>query len=147
MSKFLIPPSLLGYCLIVMIICCIALPNLNLLVFPYNLCGVVVVFVGFAIMGKARMLLKKHNTTLKIQQSQNIVTEGVFQKTRNPMYFGMAVLLFGAAILSSNVISLVVPLLFVFLVSLLVIPKEEKLMIQKFGQEYLDYTQKVHRWL
>jgi protein-S-isoprenylcysteine O-methyltransferase Ste14 len=102
---------------------------------------------GFAIMSKVRDLFKKHNTTLEIKQSTSIITEGVFAKSRNPMYIGMFFLLLGFGVCSTNVLSIAACFIFVLLVNWLVIPQEEKLMKEAFGQEYIAYKSKVRRWI
>jgi len=37
--------------------------------------------------------------------------------------------------------------LMLFLLNLLVVPYEEIMLREKFGDQYLDYTKKVRRWL
>jgi len=97
-------------------------------------------------MGKARELFKKHETTLKIKTSSSMITEGVFSKTRNPMYVGFSLLLIGVSICFMNLFSMICPFVFILFMNVTFIPIEEKLMVQQFGNEYLDYKSKVRRW-
>ena len=120
-------------------------PQYNFIIFPYNLIGLLISFFGFTFMGKARDLFKKHQTTLKIEKSNQLIIEGVFSKTRNPMYVGMCILVFGFSILSTNVIAISLPFVFLVLVTLIFIKKEEHLMFEKFGEEYVEYKKKVRR--
>jgi SAM-dependent methyltransferase len=68
-------------------------------------------------------------------------------KTRNPMYTGMTILLFGFSIFSTNVLALFLPLFFMTIVRLIFIKREEQLMFETFGKEYLEYKKKVRRWI
>lgn len=147
MKKLYIPPTLVAYSIIIMTILYFYLPQLNLIRFPYNLIGLVIAFLGFMLMGKSRDLFSKHNTTLKIEKSNHMITEGVFSKTRNPMYLGMAILILGFSIFSANLIALFLPFIFLIIIRLLYISKEEQLMSEKFGQDYLAYKTKVRRWI
>jgi len=75
-----------------------------------------------------------------------LVTSGPFRFSRNPNYLGMALLLFGIAILLGNLSAFISPMLFVVLIDIFVIPVEEKNLEKKFGKKYLDYKNRVRRW-
>lgn len=147
MKKLYIPPLLIAYCIITMILLYCFLPQYNLIAFPFNLIGFLISFSGFVLMGKARELFKKYQTTLNIEKSDHLINEGVFSKTRNPMYLGMTILLSGLSIISTNVIALILPLIFMIIVRLIFIKREESLMLEVFGKDYLDYKKRVKRWI
>jgi protein-S-isoprenylcysteine O-methyltransferase Ste14 len=147
MKNLYIPPALIAYSILIMIALNLFAPQYNLIGFPYNLVGILIAFSGITLMGKARDLFRKHQTTLKIEKSNHMVKEGVFSKTRNPMYMGMAILIFGFSILSKNIFALFLPLFFMAAVRLIFIKREEKLMFETFGKDYLEYKKEVRRWL
>jgi protein-S-isoprenylcysteine O-methyltransferase Ste14 len=147
MNKLIIPPVFLMISLILTVMSYFAVPDLNIIPFPFNLIGIPISFTGFVIMGKSRDLFKKHQTTLHIKKSSAIIQEGVFAKTRNPMYGGMFLLLLGIGICFRNIFSILIPVIFVVLMHFLFVLKEERLMSDVFGQAYLDYKTKVKRWL
>ena len=84
---------------------------------------------------------------MKIEKSSHLIKEGVFSKTRNPMYVGMFILILGFSIFSTNIIALLFPFTFLLLVNLIFIRKEEQLMSDTFGEEYLKYKKTVRRWI
>ncbi|PKN05072.1 MAG: hypothetical protein CVU74_03650 [Deltaproteobacteria bacterium HGW-Deltaproteobacteria-9] len=147
MKKILIPPVFLlfGFILIALFYCFV--PPLNVIPSPYNLGGLVIAFPGFACMGITSLLFKKHRTTLFIAKSSCMITEGIFGKTRNPMYVGMFLALLGFSLCSMNVLSLTIPFVFIALINKMFIPVEEKLMLKTFGQDYVNYRNKVRRWI
>lgn len=147
MKKLLIPPVFVLLTLMLIVTFYFSCPSFNVIDFPYNLVGLLSAVYGFAIMSKVRDLFKKHNTTLEIKQSSSMITEGVFAKSRNPMYIGMFLLLLGFGVCSTNVLSILACFVFVLLVNGLVIPQEEKLMKEAFGHEYDAYKSKVRRWI
>jgi len=147
MKKLYIPPVLIFYSIILITLLYFFAPSFNLIVFPLNLSGILIAFSGFILMGKSRDLFRKYRTTLKIEKSDYLISEGVFLKSRNPMYLGMCILIFGFSVFSTNLVALCIPLIFIMLVGLIFVRKEEKLMLATFGEDYLEYKYKVKRWI
>lgn len=147
MKKLFIPPTLIAYCILLMITLYCFVPDFNRIEIPFNLMGILIAFSGFLLMGKSKDLFKKHQTTLKIEKSNHMINEGVFAKSRNPMYLGMTILIFGFSIFSTNIIALFLPFLFMTIVRLIFIRKEERLMFETFGEDYNEYKKKVRRWI
>lgn len=146
MHKILIPPVFVFLSIAIILLSYFLLPHYNFIPFPFNLSGLIVVFGGITIMGKARDLFKKHNTTLAIEPATSLISEGIYKYTRNPMYIGMFLLLMGIAICFANLAALFSPFLFILMVSIIIIPKEEKMMQESFGETYEIYCSKVRRW-
>jgi len=147
MKKLFIPPVIVLFSIILIVGFYFLLPGFNIIPFPFNFLGVLFVFAGFALTGKTWELFKQHKTSLYIEKSSSLVTEGVFAKTRNPMYCGMFMILFGISVCFMNGFSILVPFLFLAIIRIAFIPIEEKMMCEVFGQAYLDYKQKVRRWV
>lgn len=147
MKKIIIPPVFVLLSLILIVLFYIFVPQYNIIPYPFNFLGIAVSFGGIVIMGKARDLFKQHATTLAIEPSSFLIKDGIFSKTRNPMYIGFFLLLLGIAICFMNAFSLCCPFGFFISMQLIFIPKEEKLMMSVFGQAYLDYKKQVRRWI
>jgi protein-S-isoprenylcysteine O-methyltransferase Ste14 len=67
--------------------------------------------------------------------------------TRNPMYLGFTTMLIGVAFFFDSLVMLLGPAVFFSVMDRLVIPNEERTMESLFGQSYLDYKQRVRRWI
>lgn len=147
MKKLFIPPVCVLICFLLIVIFYFLLPRYNLIPVPVNLAGIPIAFSGFVIMGKARDLFRKRQTTLAIEKSSFLITEGIFSKTRNPMYAGMFFLLLGVGICFRNLFSILMAIGFILVMQFVFIPEEEKLMHESFGPEYLEYKKKVRRWI
>ncbi len=76
-----------------------------------------------------------------------MITSGLFKISRNPIYLGMLLILLGEAILLGSIITFIFPLLFIISTNVAVIPIEEKMLEKRFGKKYLDYKNKVGRWI
>jgi protein-S-isoprenylcysteine O-methyltransferase Ste14 len=84
---------------------------------------------------------------MTFEKSTFLIREGVFSKTRNPAYIGMFLILIGIGFCLGNMLSVFTPFIFIILTHYQFVLKEEKLMLQVFGQKYLDYKTKVKRWI
>lgn len=79
--------------------------------------------------------------------ADNLVTEGIFNHCRNPLYVGNVLMLLGVGILSNSLIyiGLIMPL-FLFIYQAIVLA-EENFLRKKFGEQFDQYCSRVHRWL
>lgn len=83
----------------------------------------------------------------KPQKVKALVTGGVYQYSRNPMYLALFFLLIAYASILQNVLNLLVLPLFIWYMNRYQIIPEEEIMEKKFGDEYQKYKNKVRRWL
>ena len=81
------------------------------------------------------------------QKTRSLVTGGIYQYSRNPMYLALFFLLIAYASILQNVLNLVLLPLFIWYMNRYQIIPEEEVMEEKFGDEYLEYKSKVRRWL
>ncbi|HZM06943.1 MAG TPA: isoprenylcysteine carboxylmethyltransferase family protein [Methylocella sp.] len=92
--------------------------------------------------------MRSANTPLDVRKAPTrIVTSGVFQRTRNPIYLGMVLLCIGIAFLADSLwLMMIVPLLAVVLQKGVIEP-EEFYLEKNFGEDYLRYKMQVRRWI
>jgi protein-S-isoprenylcysteine O-methyltransferase Ste14 len=110
--------------------------------------GFIFLFSGLAMVRNIQNLLKQHQTEINtFKPPQKLVTARLLRYSRNPIYLGFSIALFGVAIVLGNVIAFVSFLAFIIAVNLCYIPFEEAEMEKQFGQDYLAYNKKVRRWL
>ena len=79
--------------------------------------------------------------------ASHLVTEGIFNHCRNPLYVGNILMLLGVGILSNSLlyIGIVIPL-FLFIYQAIV-RAEENYLRGKFGADFDSYCQRVNRWI
>ncbi len=80
-------------------------------------------------------------------KASNLVTGGIYQYTRNPMYLGMALVLSGAVLNTGFIVSLILLPLFIWYMTRFQIKPEERAIEGIFAEEYVDYKRQVRRWL
>lgn len=84
---------------------------------------------------------------LRPERATTLVSTGVFTLSRNPMYLGLALVLAGWGVWLGSGGSLLVVLLFILAMTVLQIKPEEAALTKCFGNDYLDYCQRVRRWI
>jgi protein-S-isoprenylcysteine O-methyltransferase Ste14 len=101
----------------------------------------------FFIVRSLNQFIRTKNTVLTIKAAESLQKTGIYQTTRNPMYVGLVLVYLGLTCLIGNWWNIILlPLLFL-IIQLYVIGREEKYLARKFGNEYMDYRQRVRRWL
>ena len=108
------------------------------------------VLLGFFITFSSARNFKKKETTvnpIKPEEASQLVTDGFFKITRNPMYLGMLLFLLGLSIYNGLIVGLVILPLFVGYITFFQIIPEERAMIKIFGEDYKAYMKKVRRWI
>lgn len=78
--------------------------------------------------------------------SAALVTDGIFEWLRNPMYVGGLLILAGLAILLASDWMLVLTILLAFIIHYGVVLREERYLTAKFGAPYTQYLAKVPRY-
>ncbi len=76
-----------------------------------------------------------------------LVVRGPFRLTRNPLYLAMALLHAGLALFSNAVLPLLCLVPALLAIRFLVIAREERYLLLRFGAEYETYCRSVRRWL
>ncbi|MBN2370339.1 MAG: isoprenylcysteine carboxylmethyltransferase family protein [Vicinamibacteria bacterium] len=134
--------------LIAMTILRFALPGARIVLFPWNLLGLLPLLTGVFLNLAADKAFQRAGATVKpFQASSALITEGVFRFSRNPMYLGMALILVGVAIMLGSLTPFVVVAVFGILVHVVFISIEERMLAEKFGEAWGAYQAQVRRWL
>jgi len=92
------------------------------------------------------VLDKEWSITLKLQADHKLVTRGPFRRIRHPMYTALIVYELSWVLVSASLLFLVYYVITVLLM-IVRIPKEERMMLEKFGEEYRSYMKRTGRFL
>lgn len=121
----------------------VMLPRLVWLAAMFALLGSVVLAAGLWAFDRAKTTVNP----LAPEQAAHIVQTGVYARTRNPMYVGMACYLVAWAIWLAQPWTVLGVMVFVLYITHFQIIPEERVLAQKFGAEYTDYCRRVRRWI
>jgi protein-S-isoprenylcysteine O-methyltransferase Ste14 len=81
------------------------------------------------------------------EEASQLVVDGFFAYSRNPMYVSLALVLIGWAIWLGSVYNVAVLVLFVTYITFFQIKPEEEAMRSLFGETYEHYCSRVRRWI
>ena len=93
---------------------------------------------------------KKFNTTInpfKPEESSHLIKSGIYNFSRNPMYLGLSSIQLGCAIYLGAWFGLIFIPLFVLYITKFQIEVEELILEKNFGVEYVEYKNRVRRWI
>lgn len=108
--------------------------------------GVGLVGIGLPLLLWVHHTLGRHwSRTLEIKQKHQLCTDGPYSRVRHPMYSVFFIFMAGTALISANVLLFIFFIIFVTLIYAFIIPSEERMMLDHFGEEYRNYMQRTGR--
>ena len=144
-----IPPPLIVLTLIISIY--FSSKKIDLINIPFQLeISFFMLSLGILVFINPVLKFIKSKTTInpiQFEETNILVTSGIFKYSRNPMYLGMLMIIISTSIFYLNIYSILTPFLFVFWINKFQIKREEIFLTEKFGKEYLSYKNKTRRWL
>lgn len=110
--------------------------------------GIIIVLCAIAIAVSSFRSFKRRGESLAIHiPTQNLVSHGIYKISRNPVYLSFILVAIGlGCIINSLTVTLSAIPSFAAL-NWYTIPKEERYLRRKLGEEYEDYRNSVRRWL
>lgn len=116
---------------------------------PWNLVALAVVAIGSAVIWwGAGLHMKQVPETVRIEATPHyLLRGGPYLYSRNPIYLGVLTTWFGWGLFYGSASVAVTVGAEILIVSLIVVPWEERNLEGRFGESYLDYKRRVPRWL
>ena len=144
----IIPPVYLLMTLVLMWLANRYFPVYQYVQAPLAYSGIMLIFFGIIMAAISAGMFKKADTGIEpFDEATTLVTRGFYRYTRNPMYLGMFLILLGVAILMASIGALLPLVLFILVIRYNFVAGEERFLEAAFGQKYLDYKDKVRRWI
>jgi protein-S-isoprenylcysteine O-methyltransferase Ste14 len=109
--------------------------------------GISLTVVGVGFIVSARRELAHHGQpTDPGRPTSKIVVSGIFSVSRNPLYFGIVIMLIGIAMVFNMLWILLLLVPEIVICHFVLIFPEERYLSARFGDEYKAYTSSVYRW-
>lgn len=110
--------------------------------------GVALVLAGLALTFAAvREMVRSKTTIIPRRDPSSLVTSGVFQHSRNPIYLSDALILLGAVLWFDAILALPLVALFCWLIQTRFIRDEEARLTLAFGPEFDLWAGRTRRWI
>ena len=115
---------------------------------PVSIIGVLIFFFALWLFYRSHADLGRNWTaTPQILEGHKLVTSGIYSRIRHPMYGAHILWAIGQALLVHNWVAGPMMLIFMVPFYLYRAPIEERLLIEKFGDEYRSYMKHTGRLL
>lgn len=116
----------------------------DLVAWIFIFCGLGVGVAGVRTFRAARTTVNP----MKPHEATTLVRNGVYRRTRNPMYLGLLLLLIAWAAHRANLGALLImPVFFIAYMNRFQIIPEERALTALFKDEYTHYMREVRRWI
>ncbi len=144
----IIPPIYFLLAIVIMATLAHFVPMSHLIYVPLRVFGGLLILIGFAITTSSAYGFKLAGTPIKpFEQPVKLVTDKLYRYSRNPMYLGMMMMLVGTWIALGSLSPVFVIPVFFLIIQEGFIKYEETFLEERFGDAYLDYKDRVHRWI
>jgi len=112
------------------------------------LAGAAIVFVAVFLFVLSLREFRAAGTSVRgFKRTTTIVRTGPYRFSRNPIYLAFVLFLLGLAIWLNNLWLIVSLAAFASVISIMVIPREERFLQRNFPGQYSEYKTSVRRWL
>lgn len=144
------PPILMFSFLALMLVVRTLIPAFIIYVPLRGYVGIGLFLVGLGLTLVAMKRFSAADTTITPihpEKASSLVTHGIYQYTRNPMYLALVLVLTGWMIWLGQPLNILLIVLFVWLMNRHQIRAEESALTEKFGEAYTQYCADVRRWV
>ena len=118
--------------------------NLWAQLFGTPVAHIVAMVLGYAIVfAGASLVADGWRTVHRVRREALLATEGVYARVRHPQYTGLFLILFGEGIVHWPTIVSVAAFPIIVAAYALLARKEERQMLEKFGDQYREYQRRV----
>jgi protein-S-isoprenylcysteine O-methyltransferase Ste14 len=143
-----IPPFWLLLALLAMGALHTLLPVSTVLPWPWSLLGLAIIAASILLMLACVFRFHRAKTGIRpFTPAEQLVVEGAYRFTRNPMYVGLVGVCLGVAIQLGTASPLFVPPLFFLVLDRRFVRREEIFLRGRFGAAFDEYCGRVRRWL
>jgi protein-S-isoprenylcysteine O-methyltransferase Ste14 len=110
--------------------------------------GAVPLALGIWLFVGARVAFRRHGTPLMPwSPSTGLVQDGPYRFTRNPIYLAFVTMYLGVSLIFNSVYILFILVIVWTLFDQMQIPREERYLEERFGEEFTRYKARVRRWI
>ena len=110
--------------------------------------GMIFLFIGAGLFlyCSRLFLIFGRGTPVPVEPPKKLVVSGLYKYTRNPIYIGYILILFGEFLYFGSILLLIYLISIIILINIYLIFYEEPILEKRFGKKYKSYTNNVPRW-
>jgi protein-S-isoprenylcysteine O-methyltransferase Ste14 len=104
------------------------------------------IILGLSLVIALFLMKSGHIAARHEQRPVGVLSDGAFRYVRHPLYLGSILSYMGVAIATASLLSLIL-LVLIFVFYNYIADYEEKLLEERFGEEYKSYKKRTGRWV
>lgn len=104
------------------------------------------IFLGLALATGAYLSMSGHEKICREQRGTKVVSSGALRYVRHPLYSACLLFYVGLAVSTASILSLAL-FVVIFVFYNYIASYEERLLDEKFGEEYRKYKRKTGKWV
>jgi len=104
------------------------------------------VFLALALVTAAYLSISGHDAVGREQRGTKVVSSGAFRYVRHPLYMACLLFYLGLAVSTASIFSLAF-FVVIFLFYNYIASFEERVLDEKFGEEYKKYKKRTGKWI
>lgn len=104
------------------------------------------VFLGLTLVTAAYLSMSGHGPVCREQRGTKVVSSGAFRYMRHPLYSACLLFYLGLAVSTASIFSLAF-FVVIFVFYNYIASYEERLLDEKFGEEYREYKRRTGKWV
>ncbi|AMD17212.1 hypothetical protein TL18_03745 [Methanobrevibacter sp. YE315] len=117
--------------------------KINELNMVFFILGVILISLGIVFWISAVLVSKISDEV----ENNKLVTTGIYAYVRHPIYAAFFYAATGLILISQNILLFILPVFFWAFLTVAMINTEEKWLIERYSDDYRDYSKKVNRFI
>jgi protein-S-isoprenylcysteine O-methyltransferase Ste14 len=112
------------------------------------LVGMPIFIISGIIAVSAVVVMMKNKTAINYNNpTTKFLSKGPFSFTRNPLYLSLLLAMAAIAVIANSVWYLIFFVIMFLIFNFGIVAREERYLTKSFGDEYIQYKNKVRRWV
>lgn len=110
--------------------------------------GIIILLVGWTVVYKSKIEFKKYKQKSGPGNDiKEIINTGIYRRSRNPIYLAVLILNIGLSLIINSIWILIDTVIIAWMLNHFLIKKEERFLENEFGGKYVEYKNKVRKWI
>lgn len=113
----------------------------------YQYIGLILIILGPIVIYWAQNTSASYNEEEAKLKNKTYFNRGPYRFLRSPTHFGLFILTLGFSLIINSLFSILLIIVAHFSTKIFFINRQEKILEDKYGDDYLDYKRKVKDWI
>lgn len=110
--------------------------------------GIIILIAGWLIVYKSKIEFKKYKQKSGLNNNiKEMINTGIYRHSRNPIYPAILIINIGLSFMINSIWALIDTFVIAWMLNHFLIKKEEVFLGNEFKDKYIEYKNKVRKWI